>query len=146
MLKNRYDQMEKTNTPKLLGGKMKQKKTIFKHPLLEALLPLADVLGIQILDKDEITESDLPLIWDGDVVGGVRRHNLNGALTRLLSAVEIEMNLKVKDMDRIQKQQAVALLNEWGAFNLRKSVESVAEALEVSRFTVYNYLERSEND
>ena len=119
---------------------------IFKHPLLKALLPLADVLGIQILDKDEITESDLPLIWEGEVVGGVRRHNLNGALTRLLSAVEIEMNLEVKDMDRIQKQQAVALLNEWGAFNLRKSVESVAEALEVSRFTVYNYLERSEND
>ena len=117
-----------------------------KHPLLEALLPLADILGIQILDKEKISESDLPLIWEGEVVGGVRRHNLNGALTRLLSAVEIEMNLKVKDMDRIQKQQAVALLNEWGAFNLRKSVESVAEALEVSRFTVYNYLERSEND
>ena len=30
-----------------------------KHPLLEALLPLADILGIQILDKDEISESDL---------------------------------------------------------------------------------------
>tara|TARA_X000001036_G_scaffold381215_1_gene373107 strand:- start:4242 stop:4661 length:420 start_codon:yes stop_codon:yes gene_type:complete len=117
-----------------------------KHPLQKALLPLADILGIEILDKDEISESDLPLIWEGEVIGGVRRHNLNGALTRLLSAVEIEMNLKVKDMDRIQKQQAVALLNEWGAFNLRKSVESVAEALEVSRFTVYNYLERSEND
>lgn len=119
---------------------------IFKHPLLKALLPLADVLGLQILNKDEISASDLPLMWEGEVVGGVRRHNLSGALTRLLSAVEIEMNLQVKDMDRIQKQQAVALLNEWGAFNLRKSVESVAEALEVSRFTVYNYLERSEND
>lgn len=119
---------------------------MLKHPLLEALLPLADVLGIQILDKDEVSESDLPLKWEGEVIGGVRRHNLNGALTRLLSAVELEMNLKVKDMNRIQKQQAVALLNEWGAFNLRKSVESVAEALEVSRFTVYNYLERSEND
>ena len=118
---------------------------ILKHPLQKALLPLADILGIEILDKDEISESDLPLMWEGEVIGGVRRHNLNGALTRLLSAVEIEMNLKVKDMDRIQKQ-AVALLNEWGAFNLRKSVESVAEALEVSRFTVYNYLERSEND
>ena len=117
-----------------------------KHPLLEALLPLADILGIQILDKDEISESDLHLLWEGEVVGGVRRHNLNGALTRLLSAVEVEMNLKVKDMDRTQKQQAAALLNEWGVFNLRKSVESVAEALEVSRFTVYNYLERSEND
>jgi predicted transcriptional regulator YheO len=27
---------------------------------------------------------------------------------------------------------------------LRKSVEDVAEALGVSRFTIYNYLERSE--
>ena len=117
-----------------------------KHPLLEALLPLADILGIQILDKNDISESDLHLVWEGEIVGGVRRHNLNGALTRLLSAVEVEMDLKVEDMDRIQKQQAVALLNEWGVFNLRKSVESVAEALEVSRFTVYNYLERSEND
>ena len=93
-----------------------------KHPLLEALSPLADILGIQILDKHEMSESDLHLIWEGEVVGGVRRHNLNGALTRLLSAVEVEMNLKVKDMDRTQKQQAVALLNEWGVFNLRKSV------------------------
>ncbi len=117
-----------------------------KHPLLEALLPLADILGIQILDKNDISESDLHLVWEGEIVGGVRRHNLNGALTRLLSAVEVEMDLKVEDMDRIQKQRAVALLNEWGVFNLRKSVESVAEALEVSRFTVYNYLERSEND
>ena len=67
-------------------------------------------------------------------------------LNRLISAVESEMELKIKDMNRVQKQQAVAILNKWGAFNLRKSVESVAEALEVSRFTVYNYLERSGND
>jgi len=47
-------------------------------------------------------------------------------------------------MTRTQKQEAVTLLNEWGAFTLRKSVEDVAEALGVSRFTVYNYLERAE--
>ena len=32
------------------------------------------------------------------------------------------------------------LLDERGAFQLRKSVEEVADALGVSRFTVYNYL------
>ncbi len=117
-----------------------------KHPLLEALSPLQDILGIEILDKEETTTSDVPLLWEGEVVGGVRRHNLNGVLHRLISAVETEMDLKIKDMNRVQKQQAVAILNKWGAFNLRKSVESVAEALEVSRFTVYNYLERSGND
>ena len=32
------------------------------------------------------------------------------------------------------------LLDERGAFRLRKAVEDVADALGVSRFTVYNYL------
>jgi len=37
------------------------------------------------------------------------------------------------------------MLNEAGAFQLRKSVEQVAEVLGVSRFTVYNYLNRPES-
>jgi predicted transcriptional regulator YheO len=32
------------------------------------------------------------------------------------------------------------LLDDRGAFQLRRSVEEVADALGVSRFTVYNYL------
>ncbi len=32
------------------------------------------------------------------------------------------------------------LLDERGAFTLRKSIEDVADALGVSRITVYNYL------
>ena len=32
------------------------------------------------------------------------------------------------------------MLDERGAFTLRKAVEDVADALGVSRFTVYNYL------
>ena len=43
---------------------------------------------------------------------------------------------------REDKQRAVARLHDLGAFNLRKSVEDVATALGVSRFTVYNYLDR----
>ncbi len=31
-------------------------------------------------------------------------------------------------------------LDELGAFTLRKAVEDIADRLEVSRFTVYNYL------
>ena len=36
--------------------------------------------------------------------------------------------------------QAVQMLHERGAFELRRSVETVAEAMGVSRFTIYNYL------
>ena len=34
----------------------------------------------------------------------------------------------------------MARLNERGAFRYRKAVEDIADALGVSRFTVYNYL------
>ena len=38
------------------------------------------------------------------------------------------------------KQDVVRRLDELGAFNLRKAVEDIADRLEVSRFTIYNYL------
>jgi predicted transcriptional regulator YheO len=34
----------------------------------------------------------------------------------------------------------VRILDDRGAFTLRKAVEDVADSLRVSRFTVYNYL------
>ena len=116
------------------------------HPLLEALGPIVDAFGISVLDPDEMVEADVPLVWDGRVVGGLRRPDLHGALARLLTSAEQELGVTRDRMTRTQKQQAVALLNEWGAFTLRKSVEDVAEALSVSRFTIYNYLERAESD
>jgi hypothetical protein len=113
------------------------------HPLLEAIQPIADALGCTILTTGELTDSDLPLEWEGELVGGLRRPDLHRALDTLLAAAEHGIPISCGDMDRSQKQGAVALLNDWGAFTLRKSVEDVAEALGVSRFTVYNYLERA---
>ena len=43
-------------------------------------------------------------------------------------------------LDRSGKQRAVALLHERGAFALRRSTDAVAEAMGVSRITIYNYL------
>jgi uncharacterized protein YqgV (UPF0045/DUF77 family) len=67
---------------------------------------------------------------------------LNDALARLIADVEREMGAKLGELDRTGKQRAVRLLRERGAFGLRKSVSSVADALGVTRFTVYNYLNR----
>ncbi|GAA3577484.1 helix-turn-helix domain-containing protein [Amycolatopsis ultiminotia] len=67
---------------------------------------------------------------------------LNGALSRLIADVERELGAKLGELDRPGKQRAVRLLRERGAFNLRKSVSAVAETLGVTRFTVYNYLNR----
>ena len=55
-------------------------------------------------------------------------------------AVEAQLGAPLVDMSREDKQRAVRLLDDRGAFQLRKAVEEVADALGVSRFTVYNYL------
>jgi len=114
------------------------------HPLLRAVTPVADALGTAVVPPGQMAESDIPLVWEGEVVGAVRRPDLHDALEHLLVAAERELGVARADMDRTQKQEAVTLLNTWGAFTLRKSVEDVAEAIGVSRFTVYNYLERAE--
>ncbi|MEU3271716.1 helix-turn-helix domain-containing protein [Saccharomonospora sp. NPDC006951] len=63
-------------------------------------------------------------------------------LDRIVRDVETELGGPLGELDRKGKQRAVRLLEERGAFQLRKAVATVAEALGVTRFTVYNYLNR----
>jgi len=116
------------------------------HPFLRALEPVADALDAEIVESDELVPSDVELVWEGDVVGGLRLPDMRGALDRLIASVERELGRPLDGLSREEKQRAVALLDERGAFVLRKSVEDVAEALGVSRFTVYNYLARREQE
>jgi uncharacterized protein YqgV (UPF0045/DUF77 family) len=67
---------------------------------------------------------------------------LNSALDRLIGEVEREVGGKLAGLDRASKQRAVRILKERGAFTQKKSVATIAEALGVTRFTVYNYLNR----
>ena len=69
-----------------------------------------------------------------------RKPGIHDALERLLLRVEVEMGAGLEELSREDKQRAVKVLEERGAFNLRGSVEDVADRLGVSRFTVYNYL------
>ena len=77
-----------------------------------------------------------------DDAGATPAVELNDALARLIADVERELGAKLGELDRAGKQRAVRLLRERGAFELRRSVSSVAGALGVTRFTVYNYLNR----
>jgi hypothetical protein len=111
-----------------------------RHPLLVALEPVADALGAQLVAGNRVRTGDIPLRWDGEIVGALRLPGVHGALDRMIGAVEEELGEALKDLSREEKQRAVRLLDERGAFQLRKSVEDVADAMGVSRFTVYNYL------
>jgi uncharacterized protein YqgV (UPF0045/DUF77 family) len=71
---------------------------------------------------------------------GLPGGGLHGALARMIEQVEVELGGQLSDVSREDKQRAVRLLDDRGAFLLRRSVDEVADALGVSRITVYNYL------
>jgi uncharacterized protein YqgV (UPF0045/DUF77 family) len=66
--------------------------------------------------------------------------SLHGFLRKMISQVEDELGDSLFNLSREKKQAAVRLLDRRGAFLLRKSIEDVADAMGVSRITIYNYL------
>ena len=110
------------------------------HPLMRAIKPVVDAVGAKIVPPADQEPSDVPLVWDGQVVAAVRMPPLHGALDRLIDSVETELGGPLPALSREDKQRAVRLLDERGAFILRRAVEDVADAMGVSRITIYNYL------
>ena len=133
------------------------------HPLLRALGPLLRRIGGELIDPAEVRADDVPVEWHGRLVAGVRLPRAlssgepaepavgdgqvvepaaPGGLDGIIDDLERQLGSPLSDLSRSGKQQAVRLLEEAGAFSYRKSVEAVAASLGVSRFTVYNYLNR----
>ena len=110
------------------------------HPLVLAVRPIVEAVGASIVDASDAIPSDIPLTWEGAVVAAVRMPALHGALERLIESVEKELGSELRALSRNDKQRAIRLLDERGAFTLRRAVEDVADAMKVSRITVYNYL------
>ncbi len=110
------------------------------NPLIRAIRPVVDAVGATFVPAAEAEASDVPIVWDGQTIVAVRMPPLHGALDRLIDAVEAELGARLPLLSREDKQRAVRLLDERGAFILRRAVEDVADAMGVSRITVYNYL------
>ena len=115
------------------------------HPFLDAIQPLVDAVGAKLIEPGELLAGDVELVWESNVVGGVRLPDVPRDIDWYLAAVERDVGGPLSELSREDKQRAVKQLNDRGAFQLRKSVEQVAEVLGVSRFTVYNYLNRPES-
>ena len=111
-----------------------------RHPLVLSVKPIIEALGAQLVPLDQREPGDLPLKWEGTEVAVVRMAPLHGALERLIEGVERELGGRLPLLGREDKQRAIRLLDERGAFTLRRAVEDVADAMGVSRITVYNYL------
>ncbi len=119
---------------------MSPAEQLVAHPLVAAVRPVLDALGATVIPAGDAEIADIPLVWDGDTVAAVRLPPLHGALERLIEGVETELGGPLASLSREDKQRAVRLLDERGAFILRRAVEDLADAMGVSRITVYNYL------
>jgi predicted transcriptional regulator YheO len=103
------------------------------------------VLGFDLAAVDaarRVTEL-LAIGWDDSERPAGAFTHVEKAMDELISLAEQSVGRSLADMNRLEKQRVVRFLDERGAFALRKSVERVADALGVSRFTVYNYLDAS---
>ena len=111
-----------------------------EHTVIRSVRPVVEAVGASLVPAAEREPSDVPLVWEGDVIAAVRMPPLHGALDRLIDSVEAELGGPLPSLSRENKQRAVRLLDERGAFILRRAVEDVADAMGVSRITIYNYL------
>lgn len=110
------------------------------HEIEILLKPLLDATGATIVPVASMQASDVALQWNGMTVAAVRLAPLHGALDRVIEGVERELGGKLSTLSRDGKQSAIRLLDERGAFVLRRAVEDIADVMGVSRITVYNYL------
>lgn len=110
------------------------------HPVFVAIEPLVAIVGGEVIDSAAIETGDIPIEWEGTVIGGIRLGSLSDALDRMVGHIESELGGPLAGLGRTEKQDAIRMLDEQGAFLLRKSIDDIADRMGVSRITVYNYL------
>ncbi|WP_030730609.1 helix-turn-helix domain-containing protein [Streptomyces sp. NRRL F-2890] len=111
---------------------------------IAGVAPLVDAIGGELIAPAGAGPEDVVLSWAGREVVAVRLPALSGSLDHLLSELRRRHGMPLADLDRTTKQLVVRTLEARGAFAMRHGVETVAGALGVSRFTVYNYLNREQ--
>ncbi|MFE2639824.1 helix-turn-helix domain-containing protein [Streptomyces scopuliridis] len=112
------------------------------HPFVAAVKPLVDAMGGELMAPGDAQPDDVVLAWEGEDLLAVRLPQLSDSLDHILAALERKHGMPLAELDRKSKQSVVRILEARGAFSVRHGVETVASALGVSRFTVYNYLNR----
>ena len=79
-------------------------------------------------------------------VDEVLSSDIHDVLTKVIDEAIQSCNKPVNAMSKEDKQRAIQIMEEKGAFAIKRSVERVASALDVSRVTVYSYLNQIRAD
>ena len=72
--------------------------------------------------------------------------NIYTTLDLMMQRELIKTGKDVHQLTKNEKSQIVNNLDKMGAFLIKKSAERVAEFLDISRFTIYNYLNAKEKE
>jgi predicted transcriptional regulator YheO len=97
--------------------------------VVQAQRTLANFTSVGRLDGDAAPEA-------GEIFAGDIRDVVAGMVTKILG----EMGKTPAAMTREEKMEVVKRLEERGAFLVKRSAEQVAEALDLSRYTIFAYL------
>ncbi len=103
---------------------------------LAAVRPVARALGGRLVAPESVSAEAVPLVWNGRGVGAVEppaTADLRNGLANLVAQIEAELGAGLADLSRVDKQRAVRMLDERGAFAVRNAVDEVADAMGVSR-------------
>jgi len=96
-------------------------------------------IGAMVIDAIRAGATTINLQVAGDTAR-LNSPTLHDALESMMRSAEREVGSEPGEWTREDKQHVVRMLHERGAFLLRGAVDDVAEAMGVSRITIYNYL------
>jgi predicted transcriptional regulator YheO len=97
--------------------------------IVQAQRALANVTAVPRLGSSAAPEA-------GEIFAADIREVVAGMITKILA----EMGKTPAAMSREEKMEVVKRLEERGAFLVKRSAEQVAEALDLSRYTIFSYL------
>jgi predicted transcriptional regulator YheO len=97
--------------------------------IIQAQRTLANVTTVARLSSDAAPET-------GEIFAADIREVVAGMIVKILT----EMGKTPAAMSRDEKMEVVKRLEERGAFLVKRSAEQVAEALDLSRYTIFSYL------
>lgn len=100
---------------------------------------IGDAVSAMVVDAMEAGATTINVQVATDT-GELSPPTLHDALETMMKAAEREVGSTPKEWTREDKQRVIRMLDERGAFLLRGAVHDVADAMGVSRITVYNYL------
>lgn len=129
-----------THTP---NGKILRSSTMYLHDDAGAVI---GALCINLDITTTIAFEDFlhkynDFTFDKETKNEVFASDVKSLLEHLIKEAQSKINKKVGDMDKRDKIEFLRHLDRKGAFLITKSSEKICEYLEISKFTLYNYLE-----